>query len=277
MKRRPTSKDWLPLARTQPGAAELPTGAAFRPEWIDFERGIRVGNLEPHERITRILKYGLEQAYDTGFVTDRWGRGVYWQWICWLPRANRDAKPVSRSTNFGSAKFFITLDREMRIFQCGLTVERGYASGRPSIPGILLKPDWDWHRLMAQCRVGSALDEELGRLVAREGFSARITGPDGGVTFTADDFRSARQLREAARKARPNEWAGFDLYYPIPESEVRVSGGYELVQGILGAFAEVVPAMNLCMQVPLSPARSTDGQQGTGKGSRRSGPPAADR
>ena len=34
-------------------------------------------------------------------VTDRWGRGVYWQWICWLPRANRQAKPVSHDVNFG--------------------------------------------------------------------------------------------------------------------------------------------------------------------------------
>ena len=52
MKKKPTQRDWLPLARAATGAAEVPTGAAFRPEWIDFEHGIRVGNLEPHERIT---------------------------------------------------------------------------------------------------------------------------------------------------------------------------------------------------------------------------------
>jgi hypothetical protein len=38
-----------------------------------------VSNLEPHERITQILKYGLEERYATPFVTDRWGRGVFWQ------------------------------------------------------------------------------------------------------------------------------------------------------------------------------------------------------
>jgi hypothetical protein len=81
MKRRPTVKDWLPLARAEGGAVELPTGEAFHVEWIDFDRGIRVGNLAPHERITQILKYGLEQKYGTGFVIDRWGRGVYWQSI----------------------------------------------------------------------------------------------------------------------------------------------------------------------------------------------------
>ncbi len=254
MKKRLTQKDWLPLARTEGGAAELPTGAAFRPAWIDFEKGIRVGNLEPHERITQILKHGLEQRYGTPFVTDRWGRGVYWQWICWLPRANRDAKPVSRGTNFGCAKLYITINRAQRLFQCGLAVERGFVSGRPAIPGILLKPDWDWNRLMKQCTAGSDLDREMRRLILREGFSASVTGPSGTSIFDSKSFRSARQIRETSRKAPPGAWAGFDLFYPMPEVEVRASSGYDFVQGIMGAFSEVVPAMNLCMQVPLSSA-----------------------
>ena len=57
MKRGTPNKNRLPQAQRAGAAAELPTGEAFRPEWIDFERGIRVGNLEPHERITRILKF----------------------------------------------------------------------------------------------------------------------------------------------------------------------------------------------------------------------------
>jgi hypothetical protein len=251
MKKRPTARDWLPLAKTVRGAAEIPTGAAFRPEWIDFEKGIRVGNLEPHERITRILKHGLEQAYAAGFVTDRWGRGVYWQWICWLPRPNREAKPVSSGTNFGCAKLFISIDRARMVFQCGMTVERGFVSGRPSIPGIVLKPDWDWHRLLAQCRAGSVLDGELRRLILREGFCATVTGELGTTVFDSKSFRSSRQIRDTARTAPPRDWAGFSLFYPMQQSEVRASSGYDLVQGILGAFAEVVPAMNLCMQVPL--------------------------
>src|SRR5206468_11283730 len=74
VKRPAQSKDWLPLARAGTPAAELPTGEAFRREWIDFRHGIRVGNLEPHERITQILKFHLETKYRTPFVTDRWGR-----------------------------------------------------------------------------------------------------------------------------------------------------------------------------------------------------------
>ena len=195
MKRPQFTKDWLPLAKRGEGGAELPTGEAFRSEWIDFEHGIRVGNIEPHERITQILKFYLEQRYHTPFVTDRWGRGVYWQWICWIPRANREAKPISNKINFGCAKLFISIDREQRVFQCGMAVERGFVSGRPSIPGTLLKPDWDWHRLMKQAAAGSDLDREMRRLILREGFHATVTGAAGTSVFDSKYFRSARQVR----------------------------------------------------------------------------------
>lgn len=249
MKKKPTAKDWLPLARTERGAAEVPTGAAFNTEWIDFERGIRVGNLEPHERITRILKHGLEERYGTGFVTDRWGRGVYWQWICWLPRPNREAKPISSDSNWGCAKLFISIDRTRMAFQCGMTIERGLVSGFPK-----LQKDWDWHRLIAQCKAGTDLDKEMRRLVKKEGFCASVTGAGETKRFTSKDFTSARQIADTARKAPPREWAGFSLFYPMPQAEVRATSGYDFVQGILGAFAETVPAMNLCMQVPLGGA-----------------------
>ncbi|MBI3950356.1 MAG: hypothetical protein HY314_07875 [Acidobacteria bacterium] len=61
----------------------VPPGTDVRTEYLDFDRGIRVGNLEPHERITRILKIALESGFGQSFVTVRWGRGVYWQWIGW--------------------------------------------------------------------------------------------------------------------------------------------------------------------------------------------------
>jgi hypothetical protein len=247
----PTQKDWLPLSRAGKKQGEVPTGEAFRPEWIDFEHGIRVGNLEPHERITQILKYRLETRYGTKFVTDRWGRGVYWQWICWLPRADREAKPLSSDTNFGCAKFYITQDQEKRLFESGMTVERGYATGQPSLAGARLARDWDWHRLVAGCRAGSALDDELKRLVCREGFSIGVAG----ARFTKANFRGAAQVRTAAEKAPRADWAGFSLYYPMPEAGVRACTGYELVQAVMGVFAEVTPVMNLCMAVTLAPSR----------------------
>jgi hypothetical protein len=252
MRRKITTKDWLPLARSAGATGELPTGEAFRPEWIDFERGIRVGNLEPHERITQILKYHLEQTHGTRFITDRWGRGEYWQWICWLPVANREAKPLSHSVNFGCAKFFISADGHRRVFQSGLQIERGYSEGPAPFPGCVLEKDWDWHRLVKQCARGTILDRELGRLLKREGFVVEIGDWEKNVVLTAGNFTSARQLRAAAGKAPPRQWAGFQLYYPMPAAEVRGCTGEELVKAICGVFAEVSPAMNACMQVPLT-------------------------
>ena len=235
-----------------PGLGEpLPTGEAFRPEWIDFERGIRVGNLEPHERITQILKFRLESRHGTPFVTDRWGRGVYWQWICWLPRANREAKPVSRKVNFGCAKLFISADGERRVFKCGLQVERGYVSGPEADKPWGLREDFDWHRLLKQCRAGTVFDRELQRLVRSEDFVAAVIGEQASGELTERNFTSPAPLRAALRRCSPQRWAGFQLYYPMPEREVRACTGYELVQAIAGVFEEVIPAMNCCMDVPL--------------------------
>ena len=182
-------------------AAELPTGEAFRSEWIDFQHGIRVGNIEPHERITQILKFHLEQRYHTSFVTDRWGRGVYWQWICWLPRANREAKPISHDVNFGCAKLFISADTDTKIFKSGLQIERGYAQGPEPYPGCLLKDDWDWHRLIKQCAAGSPnWTRNCTDSSKREGFVVEVGDSRANAVFTKKNFKSARQIRDAAKK-----------------------------------------------------------------------------
>ena len=252
MKRSTSHRDWLPLSGKGGAAGETPTGEAFRPEWIDFEHGIRVGNLEPHERITQILKFHLERTYATPFVTDRWGRGVYWQWICWLPRANREAKPLSHDVNFGCAKLFISADQAQGVFKSGLQIERGYADGPEPYPGCLLKRDWDWHRLVKQCAAGTAVDREMYRLLHKDGFALEVGDWEHNATFTAANFESARQVRAAVRRCPTQQWVGFQLYYPMPAQEVRQCTGLELVRAICGVFREVAPVMNACMQVPLT-------------------------
>jgi hypothetical protein len=244
--------------RTSEGAgAEIPTGEAFRTEWIDFERGIRVGNLEPHERITQILKYHLEGTYGTPFLTDRWGRGAFWQWICWVSRANRAAKPLSSAINFGCAKFFITARGEDGIFKSGLQVERGQVEGPGEFPGILLQPDWDWHRLIKRCANDTPLDRELHRLLDEEGFVVELGDWSANQVFSAANFTSARQIRAAARAYSKREWLGFQLYYPMPADELRSCSGYELIQAIFGVFRQVALAMNACTQVPLEPGTAS--------------------
>ena len=268
MKRNATLRDWLPLA----AAAEVPPppspGDAFRPEWFDLDHGIRVGNLEPHERITQILKNHLEGTYRTAFIIDRWGRGVYWQWICWLPRANREAKPISSQVNFGCAKLFLTLDRKRRALKAGLQIERGHAEGPSPYPGCLLQPDWDWHRLVAACQPDTALERELQRLIGSEGFVAEVGDWEANTVFAGADFTSAAQIRAVLEGYPRRQWVGFQLYYPIPETELRRASGAELVQAIYAVFADVVPAMNACLQVPLELARpsgdtESDGPAGT--------------
>ena len=271
-KRRVSPRDLLPLSRSSKVSGGEPTGEAFKPEWIDFERGIRVGNLEPHERITQILKYRLERRYGTPFVTDRWGRGVFWQWICWLPKANRLAKPISHGYTFGCAKLFIGLDRGARVFQSGLQVERGYGAGRSPYPGNVLQEDWDWHRLMVQCRRGSGLDAELERLLRREGFVAELGDFEHNLVLDRTNFTSAARLRTAAARQSTDRWVGFQLYYPMPERELRSSTGYELVTAIDAVFAEVLPALNLCQQVRLEPREAEPGLSPRSAGPPRAGP-----
>jgi len=244
-------KNPLPSPRLAGGAGELPTGEAFRPEWIDFDRGIRVGNLEPHERITQILKFQLEQRHQTRFITDRWGRGVYWQWICGLPGANREIKPLSNAVNFGCAKLFISADSERRVFKSGLQIERGYATGPEAAKPWGLRDDFDWHRLVRQCRSGSLLDREMDRLVNGEGFVAAVIGEQATGELAARNFTRAAQLRPAMRACAPEYWAGFQLYYPMPEKDVRACTGLELVKAISGVFAEVTAVMNCCIQFHL--------------------------
>ncbi len=226
-------------------------GAGFRPEFLDFRRGIRVGNLEPHERITRILKAALEARFAQPFLTERYGRGVYWRWIAWLPRACRAVKPLSFQTSFGCSKYFIMMDTEERVFRAGLQVERGYVQAPPGGRAWQLAPDWDWHRLLEALRPRAALDRQLRRLL-REGFRIFAGSWESeAADFSARDYPGAASLRATLQAAPKRQWAGFQVYYPMKEPDVRTSRGAELVEAILAVFEEVTPAMNLCAEIPL--------------------------
>lgn len=228
-----------------------PVATGFRPEFLDFRRGIRVGRLEEHERITRIIKHALEARYGQPFITEKWGRGVYWRWIGWLPLANRTAKPLSSHVSFGCAKFFIYMDTEEKLFQCGMQVERGYIRPPAGNRACRLQADWDWHRLLAGLKRRSRLEHELRRLL-KEGF--RIFGggwESGAADYGAKDFPGVTELRRTLENAPKSHWAGFQLYYPITEAEVKASMGQDLVDCILAVFDETAPVMNCVMQIRL--------------------------
>jgi hypothetical protein len=224
----------------------------FRPEFLDFRRGIHVGNLEENERITRILKLALEARYRQGFVTERWGRGVFWQWIAFLPRANREAKPLSSRVSFGCSKFFISVETDEKLFKCGMQVERGYVTAPQRSQECELRADWDWHRLMKGLRPGSPLERELRRLIMREGFSLFAGSWEAGfLPFSKANLPDVSKLRRLLAAAPKAHWAGFQLFFPMTEDEVRSALGPDLVESMLAVFREVTPLMNLTMQVQL--------------------------
>jgi hypothetical protein len=233
------------------GRAIPRTAIGFKPEYLDFKRGIRVGNLEDNQRITRILKLAIEEEFREPFVTERFGRGVYWQWIGFLVRANRSAKPVSSNISFGCYKLFITMDSVDRLFKCGFSVERGFRKAPSGYEQCELKPDWDWNRLLKQLRTDSALYVELKRLVKREGFSIDAGNWEERNTFGKNNLPDPGKLRKILTGATPDSWAGFQVYYPMDEKEVSGSSGIDLVESMLAVFREVTPAMNRCMQIEL--------------------------
>ncbi|HEV2501005.1 MAG TPA: hypothetical protein VGY31_15660, partial [Terriglobia bacterium] len=240
------------LCMTAKANMPIPKAAiGFRPEFLDFRRGIRVGNLDDHERITRILKPELEARYGEPFVTERWGRGVYWQWIGYLPRANREAKPLSSKVSFGCSKFFLMVDTEEKQFQCGLQVERGYVKAPRGSGMARLRADWDWNRLVSALKTGGQLERELKRLVCREGFRIRSGAWSAPFTFSKSNWPGAAKLRRELARIPANQWAGFQLFYPITEKEMPSFNGVDLVESMLAIFEEVTPAMNLCMQTRL--------------------------
>lgn len=228
------------------------SATAFRPDYLDFQLGIRVGNLEENERISKILKLALEDRHKQSFVTEKYGRGSYWQWLGFLTRSNRLAKPISSHISFGCSKFFIMVDREEKLFKCGMQVERGMIKASPEYPDSQLRPDWDWFRLLAGLKSKSLLQTELKRLVCEEEFCIEGGAWDEGLKkFSKNNFPEMQRIKQILEKASPNFWGGFQVYYSMNEQEVKGSRGVELVEAMLAIFEEVIPLMNCCMQVPI--------------------------
>lgn len=232
---------------------ELGVPCAFQPEYLDFKRGIHVGNLEENERITRILKLALEARYGQPFVTERFGRGVYWRWIGFLPRANRLAKPVSSHVSFGCSKFFLMVDTDAGAAKFGLQVERGYEQPSADAVQFQLGPDWDWHRLLAVLKPRNPVAGAIERLVLEEGFQIHAGGwHHRPATISKQNYPGLTKLRKLLEAGPKNDWVGFQLYFAMSEDEVKGSTGLDLVESMLAVYRELLPAMNACMQIELA-------------------------
>ncbi len=247
---------WAPKSQLASGAVPVRIKPDFSTSYLDFERGIRMGNLEPNQRITQILKHALEARHDTRFITDRWGRGVYWKWICWLAVESRQAKPKSSKYNFGCAKYYITISQS-ETFEAGLQIER--APTRPGISHVHTQSDWDFHKLVRGLRRGTPLAGEVARLVRKEGFTVRGGAFAARDAFTSRTYRGPAPLARQCKAIPSDTWGGFQLCYVFSRTEIETMTGHDVVATVLAIFDELVPAMNLVMTVPCLKSR----RQGT--------------
>ncbi len=231
---------------------QSPARCGFRPEFLDFRRGIHVGNLEENQRITRILKRAIEERYRQEFVTERYGRGVYWRWIGFLARANRAAKPLSSGVSFGCSKFFLSVEPQEALFKCGLQIERGFLKAPRGSREWQLQSDWDWNRLLGALTPDGALDKQLRRLLV-DGFRVFAgSWGGGGATIDRDGYPGAAGLKRVLVRAPANEWAGLQVYYAMTEAEVKASSGRDLVDSMLAIFDEVAPILNICSDIGVA-------------------------
>jgi len=140
-----------------------------------------------------------------------------------------------------------------------MQVERGYLRAPRQYRACQLRPDWDWHRLIAALKPRGAMERELKRLVMREGFQIHAGSWETAQgDFTRQNFPSLQALRKLLQGAPRNHWAGFQIFYPMGEDEVRSATGADLVESMLAVFREVAPAINLTMQIRLEEKGATD-------------------
>ena len=92
---------------------------------------------------------------------------------------------------------------------------------------------------------------ELRRLVMVEDFRIDAGGWEDRLAVTKSKFPSMPRLKKVLDDAPGASWAGFQVYYPMPEEEVRGSSGVDLIEAMMAIFEEVTPAMNQCMQIRL--------------------------
>ncbi len=221
--------------------------SGFDRSFIDFRHGIRVGRLDPAQRVTRILKSHLTARHGVEMVCDRWGRGIFWQWICWVPKPNREAKPASSNSNFASAKFFISVDRDEKKFQAGFQIERAPTKPGPDDWAVPVEKDWDWFVLLSALKEKKFQDAVSERL--DDGFHVRAGAFSGMREFTKKNWDPAA-CRRAGLRFSPKEWGGFQLLWEMPQSETKTMTGPEIMEAVAAVFDEVAPVMNMCMYKP---------------------------
>jgi hypothetical protein len=230
---------------------ELPE--QFNTQWIDFKKGIRVGHLEEDQRITQILKKRLLKLFNEDFLIDHWGRGLFWSYIWFCPRKNLKAKNFKGPGQFPSAKYFIGVDSNRRLFVAGFYVESGYNESEE--PRYQRNSDWDWNRFVVKLKKDSVFQKEVQRLMFEEDFELAIGFEENLKIFDKQNFKDLEPVCDEINKRLNEDWVVVQIYYPLSEKELKSMNGAELIQAIMGIWSESAGLMNACLRVPLSLTR----------------------
>lgn len=222
----------------------------FKTQWIDFKKGIRVGHLEEDQRITQILKKCLFKVFNEDFLVDHWGRGLFWSYIWFCPRANLKAKNFKGPGQFPSAKYFIGIDSDRSLFVSGLYVESGY--NKSEEPRYQRNSDWDWNRFVAKLKKDSTFQKEIQRLIFEESFELVIGFEENLKIFNRENFKDVKSICNEIEKRLKEDWVVVQIYYPLSEKEVKSMKGSELIQATMGIWSESSNLMNACLQIPFS-------------------------
>jgi hypothetical protein len=221
----------------------------FKSEWIDFKNGIRIGHLEPEQRITQILKAELLRLYQEDFLVDHWGRGVYWAYIWFCPRKNLKIKNFKGKGQFPSAKYFIGLDSDRQKFVTGFYVESGYSVHEE--PRFQRQPDWDWNRFIEKLKSDSDFEKELRLLIQKEGFELAIGFEEDLCIFSGSNYSGPEPIIQEIEKRLRDNWVVVQIYFPFTEKDIKAMDGSEIVQAVLGTWQETSGMMNMFLQIPL--------------------------
>lgn len=240
----------------------MPDGSAFRAEWVEAGRGIRVGHLRPEERLTQILKFRLREIFGQDFLVDRWGRGSVWSTVWFVPRPNRIAKGYPGAGHFSSAKFYVGTHAGADDVRAGFHIESGLGRS-PDHPEYERAPNWDWNRFLAALRGNDALDAELRRLVRRDGFRVSL-GFFERDALAPETFQGSRTLLRAVRRMDRDAWIGVLVDYGWSDEEIQSTGGPGFVDAVVAVCLELAGVMNAALEIPLPDPRYPGEERGPG-------------
>jgi hypothetical protein len=73
------------------------------------------------------------------------------------------------------------------------------------------------------------IERELERLVLEEGFVLHAgSWEDAPAYFSQANYPGVAKLRRLLAAAPKSQWTGFQVFYPMPESDVRKATGLDL-------------------------------------------------